>query len=232
MNRGGERRASKVLVVAAHPDDEVLGCGGTICRHMLNGDSVRIVVLADGETSRDGNADGKTIAKREAAARAAAATLGTKQIVFHRFPDQRLSSVPFLDLVKAVEKHVNEMAPEIVYTHHSGDLNADHRLAHEAAVTACRPTPEQSVRTILLFEVASSTEWQPPSSGAAFQPNWFVDIDEVLDQKLKALSAYADEMRDWPHPRSLRGVEHLARWRGASVGRQAAEAFVVARHTL
>jgi LmbE family N-acetylglucosaminyl deacetylase len=120
--------------------------------------------------------------------------------------------------------------PQTVFTHHAGDLNVDHRRLHEAVAVACRPQPGQSVKTLLCFEVASSTEWQVPGGAPAFMPNWFVDISRTLERKMRALEGYATELRDWPHPRSTRGVEHLARWRGATVGADAAEAFVLARH--
>ena len=125
---------------------------------------------------------------------------------------------------------MDEFQPQVVYVHHAGDVNVDHRRLHEAAVTACRPTPGHSVMRLLSFEVASSTEWQPPGSGSAFQPNWFVDISAQLQRKCEALEAYASEMRPWPHPRSSTAVEHLARWRGAQVGVEAAEAFCLLRN--
>ena len=118
----------------------------------------------------------------------------------------------------------------MVYSHWIGDVNIDHRRIHEAVVAACRPQPGHPVESLLFFEVASSTEWQTPGSAPAFQPNWFVDISATLDTKLAALAAYQAELRDWPHPRSTRGVEHLARWRGSTVGCEAAEAFVLGRH--
>ena len=116
-----------------------------------------------------------------------------------------------------------------MYVHHAGDVNIDHRLLHEAVVTACRPTPFHSVRQLLSFEVASSTEWQPPGSAPSFNPNWFVDISNQWQRKLDALEVYSSEMRQWPHPRSLDSVEHFTRWRGAQVGIEAAEAFSLLR---
>ena len=124
---------------------------------------------------------------------------------------------------------IAEHQPSTVFTHHPGDMNVDHRCVHEAVVTACRPQPGNLVKTLLLFEVPSSTEWQTPWTAPVFAPNWFVEISQTLERKLAALDVYAAEMRPWPHPRSLQGVEHLARWRGASSGVDAAEAFVLAR---
>ena len=217
---------ASVLIVAAHPDDEVLGCGGTIARHVMKGDSVSCTFLADGATSRD-NMDDAT--ERERQARCAANKLGTKEPTFFGFPDNRMDAVPLLDVVKGVEKIVAEKKPEIIYTHHAGDLNVDHRIVHQAVLTACRPQPGHPVRTIYGFEVPSSTEWVPPSTLSAFAPAHFVDTSVHLEQKWEALECYADEMRSWPHARSFEAVEALARVRGASVGVTAAEAFMVIR---
>ena len=229
-NRKKAKVASgRVVVFAAHGDDEVLGCGGTIRRHALDGDEVSIVIFADGETSRSGRKSKAAVAKREAAARKAANILGAGNVFIHQLPDNRLDTVPLLDLAKLAEKYIGEQRPHTVYTHHAGDLNADHRQVHEAVVTACRPQGGYSVRRLLFFEIPSSTEWRAPSAGAAFIPNWFVDISTVLELKIDALEVYGSEMRPWPHPRSYEGVTHLARWRGATVGCEAAEAFVLGR---
>jgi N-acetylglucosamine malate deacetylase 1 len=219
----------RVAAIVAHADDEVLGCGGTLRKHVLAGDEVWIVILADGETSRDAAATGHTVAGRELSAQAAAKILGVPHVTLHRFPDNRLDSLALLDLVKVVEACIHDIAPDTIYTHHIGDVNVDHRLIHEAVVTACRPQNDHPVETLLFFETTSSTEWQVPQSAPAFLPNWFVDISGTLEIKLQALRAYGDEMRPWPHPRSYEGVDHLARWRGATVGCSAAEAFVLGR---
>jgi LmbE family N-acetylglucosaminyl deacetylase len=218
-----------IAVVAAHADDEVLGCGGTVRRHVLAGDQVWHIILADGETSRGPVASVNVIARRENAARAAADRLGVQHLEMHRFPDNRLDACPLLDIVTVVERHIAEIRPAVLYTHHAGDLNIDHRRVHEAVVTACRPQPRHPVRRLLFFETPSSTEWQPPSSAMPFAPNWFVDISGTLADKVAALRAYDGEMRAWPHPRSYEAVEHLARWRGATVGCEAAEAFILGR---
>jgi hypothetical protein len=137
-----------------------------------------------------------------------------------------------LDLVRHVETFVRRYQPTTVLTHHSGDVNIDHRLVHDAVVTATRPQPGHSVRELLFFEVPSSTEWRPVSSAEPFNPNWFVDISSVLPKKLKALQAYQSEMREVPHPRSVKAIEALARWRGATVGVEAAETFILGRKTI
>lgn len=222
----------KVLVVAAHPDDEILGCGGTIARHVRDGDEVHVMIMAEGLTSRAGfdrTQGSEKLSDLARAAHAANALLGVAELTLLQLPDNRMDSMDRLDVIKAIESKVAALAPERVYTHHAGDVNIDHRVIHDAVNTACRPLPGHPVRSLLYFEVTSSTEWQPPGSGPAFSPGWFVDITETLALKLDALRCYASEMRDWPHPRSYEAVEHLARWRGATVGTQAAEGFMLGR---
>jgi LmbE family N-acetylglucosaminyl deacetylase len=225
----GQPKGRRIAVIVAHPDDEVLGCGGTLRRHTLAGDEVWTIILADGETSRDAVGASHAVAGRESAARAAAHILGVQHVNVHGFPDNRLDSLALLDIVKVLEMYLGSIEPDTVYTHHSGDLNVDHRRVHEAVVTACRPQPGHSVQRLLFFEIPSSSEWQTPQSGQPFLPNWFVDVSATLDAKIQALKAYAAEMRAWPHPRSYEGIEHLARWRGATVGCMAAEAFALGR---
>ena len=222
-----------IFIVAAHPDDEVLGCGGTIARHADAGDQVRVLIVAEGATSRqqqrDRNQASDELSALAQAAQQAGAILGAQGVELLDLPDNRLDSLDRLDLIKQIEERIARHQPQVVYVHHAGDVNIDHRRLHEAVVTACRPTPGQPVRRLLSFEVASSTEWQPPGSAPAFQPNWFVDISAQWPRKRKALEAYASEMRPWPHARSIQAVEHLARWRGAQVGVEAAEAFCLLR---
>jgi len=222
-----------ILVVAAHPDDEVLGCGGTIARHADAGDQVQVLIVAEGATSRQQHRDRSQatdeLSALAQAAQQAGAILGAQGVELLGLPDNRLDSLDRLDLIKQIEERIARHQPQVVYVHHSGDVNIDHRRLHEAVVTACRPTPGQPVRRLLSFEVASSTEWQPPGSAPAFQPNWFVDISAQWLRKREALEAYASEMRPWPHARSIEALEHLARWRGAQVGVEAAEAFCLLR---
>jgi len=225
--------ADSVLVVAAHPDDEVLGCGGTIARHAEAGDQVQVLIVAEGATSRlkqrDRGVASEELSALAQAAQKAGSILGAAGVELLDCPDNRLDSLDRLDLIKCIEVRMERHQPSVVYVHHAGDVNVDHRRLHEAVITACRPTPGQPVRRLLSFEVASSTEWQAPGSAPVFQPNWFVDISVQWPRKREALAAYASEMRPWPHARSLEGLEHLARWRGAQVGVQAAEAFCLLR---
>ncbi|MDO7788352.1 PIG-L deacetylase family protein [Desulforamulus aquiferis] len=225
---------NKILVIAAHPDDEVLGCGGTIARHSSMGDEVHVVILAEGITSRGEKRFREKftsqLSELAQAAHNANKILGVSSLTLSNFPDNRMDSLERLDIIKEVETHIDKHKPQIVYTHHFGDVNIDHRRIHEAVVTACRPAPNCPVHTILFFEVPSSTEWQLPGSGPKFEPNWFRNITDTMQLKLEALKEYQCEMRPWPHARSIEAVEYLARWRGASVGVKAAEAFVLGRN--
>lgn len=220
-----------ILILAAHPDDEVLGCGGAIAKLADQGAVVHVAFLADGVFSRAGDAvvRQEELHVRRVAAKKACDILGVRSVSFGDFPDNRMDTIALLDIIKAVEALIAEKQPETVFTHHAGDVNIDHRRIHEAVVTACRPQSGHPVKTLLCFEVPSSTEWQLPCSAPVFAPNWFVDISDTLERKLAALDAYAAELRDWPHPRSRQAVEHLAHWRGAIVGVDAAEAFILGR---
>ena len=224
---------NRVLVVSAHPDDEVLGCGGAIARHADAGDQVQVLIVAEGATSRLQQRDrlqaGEELSALAQSAQVAGSILGAAGVELLDLPDNRLDSLDLLDLIKRIEQRIALHQPQVVYVHHAGDVNVDHRRLHEAVVTACRPTPGHPVKRLLSFEVASSTEWQPPGSASAFRPNWFVDISAQWQRKREALEVYASEMRRWPHARSIKAVEHLARWRGAQVGVEAAEAFCLLR---
>ena len=216
-----------VLIIAAHTDDEALGCGGTIARHVAAGDAVHAVFMADGISSRSG-ATPADMEQRMAAARQAHEILGLQRVEYLGLPDNRMDSLPLLDVVQALEVVIQALSPQVIYTHHHGDLNIDHRITHQAVMTACRPQPGSSVREIYGFEVLSSTEWAAPQQ-EPFVPNVFVDISDFLQTKHKALQAYRGEMRSAPHSRSIEHVEYLARHRGHSVGVDAAEAFVTIR---
>jgi LmbE family N-acetylglucosaminyl deacetylase len=226
----------KALVVAAHPDDEVLGCGGTIARLSSEGWDVHIHIVAEGSTSRDDMRDTSkhagTLSALRDAANEACRILGAASVAFSEMPDNRMDSVALLDIVKLVDIDIKTFAPQLVFTHHAGDVNVDHRIVHDAVIAATRPQPGFCVEQLLFFEVASSTEWRPAASGITFAPDTYFDIEIHLKKKLDALLAYAAEMRPFPHPRSIEAVEAIARWRGASVGRLAAEAFMLGRHIL
>ena len=223
----------EILIIAAHPDDEVLGCGASIAKWKAAGNSVNILIMAEGETSRSKFRD--SVSKKTKllvlndSAKKAGEILGVSSVKLLDFPDNRMDSLDRLDIIKAIEEEVSRLRPTIVVTHHWGDLNIDHRVTHEAVITACRPQPGNTVKQILAFEIPSSTEWQINYSGNTFNPNWFEDVTENFDIKLEALKCYQSEMREWPHPRSNENVRNLAKYRGSSVGYRFAEAFILLR---
>lgn len=215
-----------ILIVAAHADDEAIGCGGTIARHVAEGDEVHLLFMTDGVGSRDVLAD--EVTERLSAAQQAAQILNVSSVTNLSFPDNSIDSVPLLDIVKEAEVIISKISPEIIYTHHIGDLNIDHQIAHKVVMTACRPQPGFCVSSIYAFEVLSSTEWQTPGL-MPFIPNVFENITDYLSIKMQAVTAYDEEMREVPHSRSLKHIELLAQHRGHSVGVHAAEAFMLIR---
>ena len=224
---------SKVIaVIAAHADDEVLGCGGAIAKFIKSGCQVHVLLLAEGETSRsdlDPKDYDKAQKSRNKAAVNANKILGTTSLTMLNFPDNRMDGVDLLNVVKSVEKFIAEHRPNVVITHFSNDVNIDHQVAHQAVVVACRPQPSHCVEELLFMEIASSTEWIPVTGQVLFSPNYWVDITGSIDVKLAALNAYKDELRDFPHPRSIEGVEALSKWRGCTVGVASAESFISGR---
>lgn len=223
----------KILVVAAHPDDEVLGCGGSVAKWCKEGKEVNTIIMSEGATSRDNirNYDNR---KNElnsliSSAKEAANILGVKSVDFFNFPDNRMDSIDLLDIIKKIEEKIYSYKPNTIVTHHVGDLNIDHKITHQAVITAARTQLHNTVKCILTFETPSATEWQFSASNY-FNPNWFEDTSKTLDIKIKALKKYKSEMRNWPHPRSYLGVESLAKWRGACVGFDSAEAFMLIRN--
>lgn len=221
------------LVIAAHPDDEVLGCGATMARLAAEGWDVHVLIVAEGATSRSAMRNPAMheleLSDLAKCAEAANHILGSASLKLHSLPDNRMDGVDLLDIVKVVEAEIDRHKPRLVLTHHAGDVNIDHRVLHDAVIAACRPQPRHSVKNLLFFEVPSSTEWRPAASGMYFAPNYFYDVTDYMAQKLEALRAYGPEMRSFPHPRSIEAAEHLARWRGATVGCSAAEAFMLGR---
>ena len=216
----------KVLVVAAHPDDEAAGAGCAIARHVHAGDSVSTMFLTDGvgarATARDADA-----ALRRRCAEKAAAILGYRDLHFLSFPDNGLDTVPLLEVARAVEKVAADVDPDIIYTHHASDLNVDHKIALRAALTCFRPLPASKVKCIMAFEVPSATGWD--FDAAPFRPNVFLDAESWLARKLNALDAYEAEIRPFPHARSRMSLEARAVAWGSQVGMVAAEPFVLIR---
>lgn len=221
-----------VLVVAAHPDDEVLGCGGTIARLANEGRRVDIAIFGEGITSRHArreDADFAHVAALTAATREVAALLGATSVRSLGLPDNRFDTLPLLDVVKQVESLVEDLQPEIIFTHHGGDLNIDHTTLFRAVMTATRPTAGHPVKTVFAFEVASSTEWAFHHLQPAFHPNVFFDVAATMERKLAAMALYEGEARPFPHPRSPEALLAQARRWGSAAGVMAAEAFVLVR---
>ena len=218
---------NNILVVASHPDDEVIGCGGTIAKHVEKKDNVHLLFMSDGVTSRKSCSEDEFKLRKNAAINAKS-ILGASSIDFLDFPDNKMDTVPFLNVVQKLELVLNKIKPSIIYTHHHGDLNIDHQITQKSVMTACRPMPGSIVKEIYGFEIMSSTEWSTPQQ-SVFIPNYFVDISKQLSTKIKALQAYKEEMRPMPHSRSIDHIEILARHRGNCVGIDAAEAFEVYR---
>ncbi len=221
---------NKILVIAAHADDEALGCGGTIAKHVSHGDAVELIIMTDGVSARQNN-ENSEITVRNEMLKASSATLGISKIHQFNFPDNQMDSVPLLTIVQAIESVVSQLQPAIIYTHCAQDLNIDHQLTHRATMTACRPLPDSSVNQILCFEVKSGTDWQP-SSLTQFNPNWFNDISLYWEKKSQALSHYDKEMMPWPHARSKEAIQALSHARGSQVGVKYAEAFYLERNIL
>jgi len=222
----------KVLIVAAHPDDEVLGCGGTMARLASEGHEVYIAILGEGITSRykdPDEADMALVKSLHAISRKVAEHLGAKDLFMYSLPDNRFDSIPLLDVVKVVEALVEQVQPEVIYTHHGGDLNVDHQMVNRAVLTATRPLQGQVVKDIYAFEIPSSTEWAFQSFTPVFKPNTFVDISVSIDTKIAAMEFYESEARAFPHPRSPKALRAIAdRW-GSVVGCGATEAFELIR---
>jgi len=231
----------RVLIFVAHPDDEVLGMGGTILKHSQKGDYVKVVYLATGITSRrstnfqnsvsyeqnenETNEIQKEIKDLHNDAKKSCKILKVKDLEFYDFPDNEMDSVPLLKIIKVIEKEIKEIKPDRIYTHHFHDLNVDHRTVYNAVLTATRPI-ETKVKELISFEVPSSTEWNYPIH---FNPNYFIGIKSQLSAKIKAMKAYKNEIRDYPHPRSVENLKNVSERWGSISGKKAAEAFEIIR---
>lgn len=222
-------RDMSVAVIAAHPDDELLGVGGTVLRHVAAGHQVFALVIADGATSRYSPT---AVASLQEQCRDAARILGFAEIDFLDMPDQRLDTLPKLEIVQAIEEFLDVKRPNVVYAHHWGDVNADHRIVSEAVVTACRPVGESFPSSLSCFETPSATEWGLPDPASQFVPTRFVDVTSTIERKLEAMARYISEVRPPPHPRSLEALRSRAAYWGQFAGCAYAEPFVVARDIL
>jgi LmbE family N-acetylglucosaminyl deacetylase len=226
--RKGARMGETVLVIAAHPDDEVLGMGGTIAKHALHeGATVAVVCVTDGSSSQyPGNQ--ALLEQKKEEAKEAAKLLGVDQYIHHDLPDMRLDTIPHVRVNALIEAAVDELRPSVVYTVHP-DINIDHQAVFRSAMVATRPRTGSSVRAVLTYAPRSSVEWTPPFE-ATFTPTWYADISETLETKILAFSRYATETRPWPHPRSPDAIRAAAATWGSAVGCDAAEPFVLVRH--
>lgn len=222
------------LVIAAHPDDEVLGCGAYMARLAAAGENVLTVFVSDGESSRFNNGEIETqrvqqlINRRRQQAIAASKIMGTMEPRFLDFADNRLDRVARLDITKALENIILAFQPVRVLTHHWSDLNIDHQILSEVVQVIARPQEGNSIKELLFFELPSSTEWRAGGS-SCFTPSVFVNVENYVSQKLEALGAYDSELRPFPHPRSHEAIQALLKWRGASSGFSYAEAFAMGR---
>ena len=223
---------AKILVIAAHPDDEILGVGATAAKLIKSGHEVNALVLGEGISSRYAKKTPKVkteIKELQNITRKACKIIGYKGVYFEGLPDNNFDSKNLLEVTKLIEKHVGKYKPEIIYTHHKGDLNIDHEITFRAVITACRPVSDYSVKEINCFETLSSTEWNFGDRDNIFNPNVFVDIEKTIDLKLKALRLYKGETREFPHPRSLEAIKiNASRW-GSVVGKKFVEAFELIR---
>lgn len=218
-------KKNKILIIAAHPDDEILGCGGTILKYKEE-KNIKIIFLTNGVSSRSKNK--KDIDKRKKECLKLFKYLNIEKPVFLNFPDNQLDKIPLLRIVKKIEKIIKNYKPKIIFTHFENCLNIDHQITYKAVITACRPLPSSSVKEILSFEVLSSSDWAIFQK-KQFQPNYFVKIDRQIKEKLKCLKFYKSELKKYPHSRSLNAIEALAKIRGSSSGNKFAEGFIIIR---
>lgn len=218
-----------ILVIAPHPDDEVLGCGGTIARHAAWEDSVHVLIVTRGDPDLYPDDDEAEI-RREI--ESAHQVLGVAGTIYLNYPAPRLDTIAGYQLAEAIHQVIHQVQPCTVYLPHHGDIHIDHQRVYQATLVAARPINRCPVRQLLCYETLSETEWSPPQSNAAFIPTAFTDISDYLDTKLKAMGCYGAELKPFPHPRSLKALDALAKLRGATVGLAAAEAFSVVRQIL
>ena len=220
------KNKNKILIIAAHPDDEILGCGGAILKYKKT-HQIKTVFLTDGVSARNKSKKYKAIRKKECLN--LFKYLNIDIPIFLNFPDNQLDKLPLLKIIKKIEQVIKKYKPHTVFTHFENCLNIDHQIAYRATITACRPLKDISVKKILSYEVLSSTDWAQ-SQKKNFHPNWFIDISNEIKEKILSLKYYKSELRKYPHSRSIKAVESLAKIRGVSSGCKFAEAFILIRN--
>ena len=225
----------KIMIVVAHPDDELLGLGATMNKLISESNVItHLVILGEGITSRSDNRD-KPLWEKELEIHrknlyAAQKCIGYHSVSIHQIADNRFDSVNLLDIIKIVEKEKEKFQPDVIFTHHGGDLNIDHQRTFEAVITCTRPMENEKVKTIITFETPSGTEWRASTDPKHFIPNLFFEVTEDnLNAKIKGMENYEFEKRKYPHPRSPEALKIQAQRWGISVGKPFAEAFVLVR---
>jgi len=226
----------KIMIVVAHPDDELLGLGATMNKLIQeHGIKTHVVILGEGITSRSENRNTKEWEKELATHKKniddAKNCIGYHSVAVYNFPDNRFDSVALLDIIKVIEKEKQSFTPDIIFTHHGGDLNIDHQRTFEAVVTAIRPMEDEKVSTLITFETPSGTEWRASTDPKHFLPNIFIEVSEKnITAKVRAMESYEFEKRTYPHPRSPEALKIQAQRWGVATGKKFAEAFVLVRH--
>ena len=222
----------KVLVIAAHPDDEVLGAGGTIAKYVSEGAEVRVLIVTDGSTSqyRDDPKLLEILEGKKKETQNAMDILGVSQVLYGGMPDMKLDMTEHILVNQSIERVMDEYQPNIVFTHYHGDVNKDHQCVSQSTLVACRPVADQCVRELYAYYVPSSTDWNVQNHVNTFMPNVYVDISgECAEKKYRAMECYATELRDYPHPRSIEALRIMDQACGVHVGMRAAECFVCYR---
>lgn len=229
-------RNKRILIVVAHPDDELLGLGATMHRLIHDyGVQTHVVILGEGVTSRADECDQgkwqKELQIHQSNIYLAQKIIGYHTVSVYAFPDNRFDTISLLDIIKVIEKEKEIFNPEVIFTHHGGDLNIDHQRTFEAVITSCRPMKDEKVKTIITFETPSGTEWRSPTDPRHFLPNVFFEVSEDnLEAKIKGMESYEFEKREYPHPRSPEALKIQAKHWGITIGCQAAEAFCLVRN--
>lgn len=222
---------NKILVIAAHPDDEVLGMGGTIAKLVRDGNDVDVLIVTDGSSAqyRDSDHLAEIIEAKKKETRNCADVLGIRDIYYGELPDMKLDTTPHIRINQVIEDVIDKVQPDIVFTHFWGDVNCDHQNVYKSTLVAVRPVMGQVVRELYCYRVPSSTEWTPNKADTMFMPNYFVDIEVYAEQKYKAFACYSTELRDYPHPRSVQYLRESDKAAGLRVGMLAAEEFILLR---